>query len=810
VRETNYAARVLRRSPGVTLLSLLTMGVGIGASAILFALIDGIVLSPLPYPEPDRLVRIFDTNLTAGVERAGAASGNIDDWRERAGAFEGVAGYFVMGRTASFGQDADVLITAQVSRDFFDVLRVPPAIGRVFTEDEVARAEFNTAAAPIGPDPVVLLSHGVWMQQFGGDPNVVGRTLVLDRQPFEVVGVMPADFAMPDAGVQLWIPWNISSNRPRDQHYLGAVARLQPHLSIAQAEDMLNAVARELGKEYPATNRGWGVRISPLAAEAVGDTAAVLWVLFASVTLVLIVVCANVALLSLIRGLDRRDETAVRLALGAGPARLLREFLLESGLLALGGGLVGVCIAVAGVRLLPLLTSDLPRLNEVAVDARALTFIAAITLLSAILSGLPQAWRRTRVSPFSGLSASTGRTTEDVGRHRLRDGIVVVHVAMAVVLMTGAGLLIRSFLELRAAAPGFDPHGVLVAPIFLDNRAYNSGEKTRAYYRAVFERLAALPGVIAVGGATTVPTSPLGPDFERPVWPDGQAPDPARRMPASVRMVTPGYFRTMSLRIADGRPFDERDSPDSPRVLMVSETLARRLWPGQSAVGRRLVVDYSTAGTYPYDVVGVVGDLKFRGPRSQPLAEIYLPHAQRPYLVMNVVLKADGDPRALIPSVRAALKTVDPQKPAHGLYPLQDLMDATYARDRQAMVTLLAFSGAAVFLAVLSVYGALAQRVRERAREIGIRMAIGANATSVIGWVARSGVRLIALGLLLGTMLTWAVRGMLDGLLFGVATTDATTTLVVTALLAAIGSIATLLPSWIATRIDPVQVLRRG
>jgi predicted permease len=810
LRELAYAARVLRRSPGITLLSAGTMGVGIGVSTILFALVSGIILDPLPYPEPDRLVRIFDTNPEAGVDRTGVASGNIEDWRERADAFEGIAGYYVMGRTVSFDAEAEALIAAQVSEDFFRLLGVAPAIGRSFTEEETRRALFNSAAAPIGPDPVVMVSHGVWRQRLGGDPNVVGRVIMLERRPFRVVGVMPARFEMPVAGVQLWIPWGISEAQARDQHYLGAVARMRPGVSVAQGEDALNAVAGQLGAEYPATNRGWGVRLSPLATETVGDAAAVLWVLLAAVGLVLLIACANVALLSLIRGLDRREESAVRLALGAGTGRVFREFLMESILLAVVGSLVGTAIAVAGLRVLPTLAPDLPRLDSVTFDVRALVFIAVVTSLSAILSGLPQAWRCTRLVTLSGITTGTLRTTSDANRHWLRDGIVVIQVAVAVVLMTGSGLLVRSFLQLRASDPGFDASGVLVAPVFLDNQAYDSGEKARTYYRSLFDRLSALPGVIAVGGATTVPTSPLGPDFARPVWPADGAQDSAQRTPASVRMVTPGYFTALGIRVVQGRPIDDQDAPTAPRVLMVSETLASRLWPGQSAVGKRLVVDYSTAGTYPYEVVGVVGDLRFGGPRSEPLAEIYLPHAQRSYLIMNVVVKTAGDPAALIPSVRAALQAVDPQKPAQGLYPLEDLVGATYARNRQAMVTLVIFATAAIFLAVLSVYGVLTQRVRERSREIGIRMAIGAGTPTVMGWVAGSGLRLIGLGLVGGTLATWVLGGTLEGLLFGVAATDGTTIIAVLGTLTTVGLLATLGPAWRATRIDPVHVLRRG
>jgi predicted permease len=809
-REFRYAARVLKRSPGITLLSVVTMGVGIGASAILFALVDGIVLRPLPYPEPDRLVRIFDTNPEANIERTGAASGNIVDWRRRARGFEEISGYYVMGRTVTFGSDTDVLLTAQVSSGFFDLFRVPAALGRSFTVEESERALFNSAAAPIGGDPVVMLSHTIWTQRFGGASDVIGRNIVLDRRPFRIVGVMPPGFGMPQAGVQLWIPWALAGDHARDQHYVGAVARIATGVALPQAEEMLNAVARELALDYPRTNRGWGVRLSPLADETVGATASILWVLLAAVGLLLLIGCANVALLSLMRGLDRREEVAVRMALGASSGRLLREFAAESLALATMGGVLGGVIAGLGLRVLPAIAADLPRLDEVSLDYRALAFIVGVTLVSAFVTALPQAWRNTRRRPIEGLGGSTLRTTERRTAHSLRDAIVVCHVTLAMMLMTGAGLLVESFSRLRRAESGFDPRGVLVAPIFLDNQEYDSGEKTRAYYREVLEGLSRLPGVVAVGAATTVPTSPLGPDFERPVWPAGSESDPAQRIAASVRMVTPGYFNAMGLRVVGGRAIDDRDSPQASRVLMVSETLAQRMWPGGSAVGRRLMVDYSTAGVYPYEIVGVVGDLRFRGPRSEPLAEIYLPHAQRSYLVMNVVVKTAENPRALIPSVRSVLKSVDPQKPAHGLYPLEDLVSATYARDRQAAVALVLFATAAVLLAMLSVSGALAQRVRERTRELGIRMALGADAMNLVGWVVRSGVRLIGLGLLCGAAAGWALGGALDGVLYGVAGRNAATTLAATGTLAVVGTIGALIPSWRATRIDPVHVLRRG
>ena len=479
-REVRYAARVLRTSPGVTLLSIGAMGIGIGVSAILFALVDGIVLRPLPYPDSERLVRIFDENPQIGVDRSGVTTGNLVDWRQRTSVFDGIAGYYSIGRTLTVASDAEVLISALVTEDFFPLMQVSPILGRTFTVEETRRAEISDAAAPVGPDPVVVLAYSLWHQQFGRDPAIVGRTITIERRPFRVVGVMPERFAIPDASVQLWMPWSISSKSPRDQHYVSAVARLKPGVSMVQAEGDLKRVASDLAADYPSTNRGWSASLGSLETEIVGDTARLLWILLAAVGLVLLVACANVALLSLMRGLDRASETSVRVALGASSRRLLRQFLMESILLAALGGVLGVALAVVGLRLIPAAVPDWPRVNEVALDARALWLIAGLTVLSAALSGLPPAWRRIHADPITGFASGSPRTTVTARSHLLRDSIVIGQVALAVVLLAASGVLVRSFVHLRAKEPGFNPSGVLVLPIFLDSQAYSTSAHTRA------------------------------------------------------------------------------------------------------------------------------------------------------------------------------------------------------------------------------------------------------------------------------------------------------------------------------------------
>ena len=433
-RELHYALRSLRREPAGALLSIVTMGIGIGASAVLFALVSGILLRPLPYPQPEQLVRIFDSNPRAGIPRAGAASGNIDDWRRRSTRFDGITGFYTVGRTLSDAGSAEVVMTAQVSEDFFPLFKTPPLLGRTFSADETRRGEFNNAAAPVGADPVAVLSFRLWQRQFGGDPAIVGRSVMLERRPFRVIGVMPAHFAVPDTEVAVWIAWDLSRNRPRDQHYLVAIGRVKPGVAMAEAERDLNLVAGELAREYPATNADWSVRLSSLHAETVGETARVLWVLLAAVGLVLLVACANVALLSLLRGMDRAGQSAVRLALGASSARLLREYLIESSLLAVLGGAFGTLVAIAGLRVLPQVAADLPRLSEVTLDARVLLFVIAVTAVAAVVSGVPPAWQRTRTAPWPAWRTRrcAGRAIRGVTsarRHRRRPGGAVAGAA---------------------------------------------------------------------------------------------------------------------------------------------------------------------------------------------------------------------------------------------------------------------------------------------------------------------------------------------------------------------------------------------
>jgi putative ABC transport system permease protein len=663
---------------------------------------------------------------------------------------------------------------------------------------------------PTGTDPAIILSDDLWRSRFGADQSVVGQRVQLERRPFTVVGVMPSDFALTGPGVQAWIPWRTDGTSPRDQHYVGAIARLAPGVGIEDAERRLADVSADLAAAYPATNEGWSVRLVPLHEDVVGASSTVLWLLLSAVGLLLLVACADVGLMTFTRGLDRAGETAVRLALGASPPRLVREFLMESALQAAVAGALGLALAWVTLRVLPSLAPDMPRLAEVRLAPAAFVFALAAATISAVLSGLPSAWGRSRLSPTAALAEASLRTTRAGSHAAFRHAVAAAQVALSVVLLTGAGLLVRSVQALASVDAGFDARGVLVVPVFLDTQAYKNGDQTRAYYRTLFERLSALPTVTSVAGATTVPTSPLGPDFARPVWPLEAADGGAERVPAAVRIVTSDYPATMGLRLAAGRAIDDRDAATSPRVVMVSEGLARQLWPGERAVGQQLVVDYSTAGTYPYEVVGVVGDVRLRGPRSAPEREIYLAHAQRPYLTLNVVLKSSGDPRRLVPDVLRVMREIDSNKPPQAAQALEDLLQSTYARDRLTMVVLVGFGATATFLAMLSVYGALSRQVRERTRDIAIRMAMGASGRDLLAWVAAMGVRLVTAGVVMGLVATSVASRTMERVLFGVEPSDPWTAAAVVALVCCVGGAAIVLPWHRAATVDPLTILRRG
>jgi putative ABC transport system permease protein len=807
LRDVRHTARSLGRSPTFVIVTVLLVALGVGASTSIFTLVDRVLLRPLPLPGPERIVRIYEASPARGIDRTGVSRGNLAEWRARARQFDAMAVTYVMGRTVSDGDGADVIAVAQVTCDLVAILGISPVLGTSFTEEQCRAARFSSAAAPIGSDPVVMLGFDYWRARHGGDPGIVGRTVLVDRRPFRVIGVMPSEAAAALPGVDAYLAWELQASLPFDQRYTTAFGRLRTGATPRSAQAEVEQIAAEIAGERPQTNRDWTVRVVQIQDDMVRGQRPVLVVLLAAAGLLLVIACANVAILLSTRGLARGHEASLHMALGGSRGRVLLRGLLEAGMITVAGGVLGTLAAFGAVGWLRRSWTDLPRASEVAPDGIVLVFALAVTMMTALAAGAMPALRQARCQPIDALRGGR-RSTAGRRAGRLRDVFVTVEVAITVVLLTGAGLLIRSVGGLRAAQPGYDARDVAVAPVFLDSERYRTGAASLAYYEQLFERLRALPGVEAVGGATTLPASEYGPDFTRPVWPAAHAGDDRAVRQASVRIITPGYLEALRIPVVEGRTFDERDAPDGPRVVAISQLLARVLWPGRSPIGEQLVVDYASAGTYPYEVVGVVGDLRFGGPRSEPLEEVYFPHPQRSYLILNVAIRGSPGTAPSPEVVRATLREVDPLKPPQGVYRLSDLLAATYQREHLAMQLLLAFAAAATLLSASGIYGTIAQRVREDRREIGVRLALGASPAAVVGWVTRQVGRVLVRGGLAGLVAAMLGARFLTTMLYGVPPNDLQTTVSVLLLISLIGTMAACLPAYRAARVDPSTALR--
>jgi putative ABC transport system permease protein len=818
--DLRYAARGLRDQPGFALVGLATLALGIGANTALFSVLDAVVLRPLPYGEPERLVAVFDAHHAQGRDHERPSPGNFLDWREKSRGFEAMAAWQDGSGTGTLraGDEAIAVETVKVTPDFFRVLAVPPALGRTFGAEERGAA-FNVADRYAGGDRVLVISHRLWNARFGGDPGVVDRDIDLDGDRWRVLGVMPESFDAPRATTDAWIPWDIvpsfpradfPEGPPRDYRFLNVLARLQRGMTLEQAEADLQTLAAALAERQPKANAGWSVRVVSLQEEAVGHLRPAMTLLVGAVSIVLLLACANVASLQLARASARRREIAVRLALGADRARVVRQLLTESLLLSLLGGLLG--LAVAEATLSAILAADpegLPRLSQVALDGRALGFSLAVSVMTGILFGLVPALDASRTQVAGALQDGGRAATAGPGTTRARRLLIVSEVAMAVVLLTGASLLTRSFLKVMAVDPGFDPRDLAVLRVTLDHATYKTGAQSREFYRELMRRLSALPGVQGVGAVTALPLSPVGTDFARPYWREGEA-DPGGSAPrVDVRMATPGYFDAMRMRVLRGRSLNEADGAATPRVIAVNETLARQAWPGQEAVGRRLVLDYR-GGAYPYEVIGVVSDTRFRSLKTAPRPELFIPHAQNPYLDLSVVVRSAEEPASLRRTVTREVRALDPLQPIHGFVTMDDLVRRSVSADRLATVLLGLLAGLALALAATGIYGVLSFLVAQRTAEIGLRMALGATRPQVVRLVMTESLRLTLVGCGAGLLVVLGFVRPMGRLLYGVGPVDPLALGGGLALVGAVALLAGLQPARRASRLDPLDALRSG
>ena len=812
--DAAHAWRALVRSPAVTIGVSLLLALGVAATTTLFAFVDAVLLRPLPYDQPDRLVVIWESNVRQNRLREGGSPGNILDWVTRNDAFDAITAMMTVSATLR-GHDGGTPISGvHVTRGFFDVYRRQPRLGRTFRPDEFEGAASITSRQPSAGEPVIVLSHNLW-QALGADAQIVGRTVHVEGRDWRVVGVMPQDFVVPDAAAAFWAPWDMRmsyrgarfpNGPPRDARFLRVVGRVKAGMPIEAAEAEMQALASAIASDHPATNAGWSIQLAPLADDIARTTRRELLVVFAAMFCLLLLVCANVASLAIARGVARARELAIRLALGAGGSRVTRLLIAESALSAVITAAIAIMLTSWWLdSALSLAPSGIPRLHEVTLNARVVAFASVLALLVTVVGNAIPIFRASR-TPIAG-ALKDGAAASARASGRLRAGLVVAEIAAAVMLLVGAGLLARTFAELRRVDVGFDTSRLLVLRITPDAARYRTQPQTVDYYRRVLDSMRQVPGIRSVAAVTALPMSTIGSDFTRPYWPELAPPVGIPPASASIRMATPGYFATLGLRVLSGREFTDSDDADAPRVVIVNQTLASSTWGIENPVGRNLVLDYQR-GPYPYEVVGVVRDARFDGPRSEPAPEIFIPHAQNPYLVMNVIARTSLDPVGVAQTARAYALRIDPDQPVHSVTTMDQLLGDAVQLDRFAMLLIAMFAVAGLVTAAGGVYALLAYNVVQRRREIAVRMALGASPRHVARSIVIESLLLAAAGAALGIAGAAAGTRFVRTLLFGVAPQDPVTLAGTVAVLLAVVIAASWIPARRAALIDPARAIR--
>ncbi|MEM7416042.1 MAG: ABC transporter permease [Gemmatimonadota bacterium] len=804
-RDVAFSLRQLGRNPGFALIAIFTIALAIGATTSVFSVVDGIMLRALPYDEPDELVMIWADYTRRDVvlpdkSREWLSWDNFMDLRDQVPAIEAAAAFGGFNPTMTgTGSGAQRVSGAAVSRGMLvDVLGEEPALGRSFTVEE-ARAD--------GPN-VVVISDGFWRRAFGADPTIVDQTVLLGNQPFTIVGVMPAAFRpLPFLGTDLWTPLQLdeTSLGRRGGAWLRAVGRLTDAGAFELARTQADELGARLEEEYPVANNDIGYNLYPLQSDLVRNESSALWVLLAAVVFVLLIGCVNVANLLVARGTTRTAELAVRVALGAGRGRVVSQLVTESLLLAVIGGTIGIALAFVGTdALIGMAPAGTPRLDQVGVDGRILLFAAAVTMSTGALFGILPALRAARTDPAGALRAG-GRSGGSHNAARLRNSLVVGQIGMALVLLVGAGLLVRSFQNLSRVDLGFEPEGVVALQVQLPQVRYPDAASRLGFFNPLEERLASLPGVQSAGSITNLPL--MGFDGDNTFWVEGApAPEPGLEPSVWLRRITPGYFETMGLPLLKGRGFDSSDDGDAARVIIVNETLERDYFDG-NAIGKRLNVNDPDNPVWR-EVVGVARDVKNFGVRAESRNALYVPYTQAATTFMFTVVKTSMEPAAIIGAVRSEVAALDTDIALANVQPMTEIVATSMQTDRFTTTLLGGFALVALLLAVVGLYGVVSYSVSTRIREMGVRIALGANGGGIRSLVLRWSLGLAAVGIVLGSIGAFGLTRLLDDLLFEVSATDVTTFGAVSVVMALAALVASLVPAMRATRVDPVSVLK--
>jgi putative ABC transport system permease protein len=808
-QDLRYALRQLRKSPGFSAVAVLTLALGIGANTAIFSVVNGVLLRPLAFRDPDRLVRIWHVPPQAslpGISKFTVSPANFLDWQNQNHVFERMAIYRFRSFTLTGGQQAEQVDGSSVSAEFFDTVGVRPFMGRLFSSDEDQP----------GRSRVVVLSYRFWQEHFGSNRGIVGQDIMLDGTNYLVVGIMPASFRFPDFA-SIWTPmaWTDQEKMVRGNHNYLVVGRLKPGADVQQAQAEMNTISRRLEQQYPADDKGWGASVLPLQADLVSDVRPALLVLLGAVGFILLIACVNVANLSLARIFSRRKEVAIRTALGATSARIMRQVLVESVLLAILGGSLGLTYAHSGVRLImALLAARLPHSINAGIDAKVLSFTAGIAVLTGIISGILPALHLSRANVNQALKEGLGRTDIGSGGNRTRNTLVVIEVALSLVLLIGAGLMIRSFQVLRRVNPGFESQGVLTMTAALARSKFSEPMQEVNFVERVLERVRALPGVVSAGAINNIPLGPNG--SHQPIAVEGRPVVPMSEQPeVDVSLITSGYTNALHIPILRGRDFGNRDVAGRPETILISQSLARQFWPTEDPIGKHITLSFFPGVARA--VVGVIGDVKKDGlNQTRPAAALYVPLDQmtpatnEPFnsFPMTLAVRTSSNPASIAPAVTNVIHELDRDVPVRDVLTMDDLIATSLSQERLDLLLLGAFAALALVLAAIGIYSVLSYSVRRRVQEIGIRLALGASLSDVLRMVVFEGMKPTLLGLGAGTAAALALGQVMSSLIYGVKATDPLTFLAVVAVLATVALFASIIPARRAAKVDPMVALR--
>ena len=801
-QELRSGLNKLRRKPGFTVLSVLILGLGIGVNVSIFSAVNAVLLRPLPYSNPDELVALYEQNLKADKAREPASPANYTDWTQQAGSFQQIGAAMSKTHNLTGSGEPESIISYRLSPNFFQLLGTPPLMGRTLQPDDAEDS-----------NPVVL-SYRLWQRRFGGQTNIVGQTIMLDGKPYTIVGVMPRDFQYPNLNTEMWVPLRIPPKiqAMRDNRMLRVVGRLKPGVNLTQAQSEMNTLSARLANAYPASNAGWDVQVASLQKEFVGNVSLYMFLLLGAAGLVLLIACINITSLFLVRAATRQKEIAIRASLGASRKRIVASMLIEGGLVALLGGLVGLIFAwrarEALVLFFPQTISNLriPRVASLPLDARVFGFMFLLCAISTLVFGLLPAVQSSKPDLQSFMKEGVRGSGGGFTSRRFRNFLIVSEIALAFALMIGAGLLIKSFHQIRQINLGFEPDHLLTLRVELPNPKYEEDHPRINFYNQILRRIQNVPGVESVGLINFPPLS--GWWNVLPVTFEGRPPVPAGQEPEiDYRVISPSYFSVMKVPLIKGRYFTDADHESAVQVVIINESMARRFWPGEEPLGRRIKM----TGEHKDDwrlVVGVVGNVKHFGPDTEEKPEVYRPYLQEPWPLLGLFVRTKVEPSSIASAVRNEIYAVDGDQPVSHVMSMSDLMSDSVAPRRVSMILLIVLGGAALLLALLGIYGVLSYSITQRTQEIGIRAALGAQRIDVMKLVLGQTLKLVVIGVLLGVLGAIGIIRVFSSLLFGVSPTDPFTFVVVTALLLITALLASYLPARRASQIDPVLALR--